>query len=79
MRAAENLLRNELRGEVTAILLNSELALREGQLPTNAVAKMKEVHDLAERMRVRLDGNVVPARVGAKVSSAKAIASVGSH
>jgi len=56
MRAAENLLRNELRGQVTAILLNSELALREAQLPTSAAAKMKEVHDLAEQMRMRLDG-----------------------
>jgi chemotaxis response regulator CheB len=56
MRAAENLLRNELRGQVTAILLNSELALREGQLPTGATAKMKEVRDLAEQMRLRLEG-----------------------
>lgn len=74
MRAAENLLRNELRGEVTAILLNSELALREGQLPTNAAAKMKEVHDLAERMRVRLDGQTTaPVRITGR-AAAKSVA-----
>ena len=56
MRAAENLLRNEMRGQVTAILLNSELALREEQLPASALTKMKQVHDLAEQMRVTLDG-----------------------
>jgi hypothetical protein len=72
MRAAEGLLRNELRGQITAILLNSELALREHQLPTTAAAKMKEVHNLAEEMRARLDGNVVPARVVAKGASEKA-------
>lgn len=71
MRAAENLLRNELRGQVTAILLNSELALREGQLPASAAAKMKEVHYLAEQMRARLNGNAVPAQVAKKVSPAK--------
>jgi len=56
MRMAENLLRNELRGQVTAILLNSELALREEELSTDAAAKVKEVYDLAEQMRIRLDG-----------------------
>jgi hypothetical protein len=77
MRAAENLLRNELRGQVTAILLNSELALREGQLPAGAAAKMKEVYDLAEQMRVRLEGNMAQARGAARSLSAKSAAAVG--
>jgi hypothetical protein len=66
MRVAESLLRNELRGHVTAILLNSELAMREAQLPTSAAAKIKEVHDLAEQMRVRLDGSVALSRSAPK-------------
>jgi hypothetical protein len=38
-------------------LLNSELASREGQIAASAATKMKEVHDLAEPMRARLDGH----------------------
>lgn len=55
MRAARNDLRSELRGEVTAILLNSELALRERSLPPSAVEKLRVVHELAERMRQKLE------------------------
>jgi hypothetical protein len=77
MRAAENLLRNDLRGQVTAILLNSELALREGQLSTGAAAKVREVHELAEQMRGRLDGNAIPAQVAKKVSPTKSAATAG--
>jgi hypothetical protein len=77
MRSAENLLRNELRGQVTAILLNSELALREGQLPTSAAAKMKEVHDLADQMRVRLDGGVALSRSAPKAPSGKPAVAAG--
>lgn len=76
MRAAENLLRNELRGQVTAILLNSELVLREGQLSTGASAKLREVHELAEQMRAKLEG---PAQAGVRVpsrTSAKSAATV---
>jgi hypothetical protein len=73
MRVAENLLRNELRGEVTAILLNSELAMREDKLPTGAVVKMKEVHDLAEQMRARLDGQTTAhARMTGRTSAKSA-------
>lgn len=56
MATAENLRRNELRGEVIAILQNSELGLREGQLPAAAAAKLLEVHSIAEPMRARLEG-----------------------
>lgn len=56
MRSAENALRNELRGEVTGILLNSELALREPTLPKCSVERIQVLHDLAESMRLKLEG-----------------------
>jgi hypothetical protein len=73
MRAAENLLRNELRGQVTAILLNSELALRDGQLPPTAADKLQEVHDLAEQMRAKLEGKTTASvRLGGRTSTKSA-------
>jgi hypothetical protein len=69
MRLAENTLRNELRGEVTGILLNSELALREPILPERAAEKIQTIHDLAERMRLKLETvptQQLPVQVGAK-------------
>jgi DNA-binding NtrC family response regulator len=56
MRSAENVLRNMLRGEVTAILLNSELALRETSLSASIAERIHVMHDLAERMRLKLEG-----------------------
>ena len=53
-RAATDLLRSELRGAVTGILLSSQLALSVPQLPQVAEEKLKTVFQLAERMRVRL-------------------------
>jgi hypothetical protein len=61
MQSAENLLRNVVRGEVTAILLNSELAMRVPTLCPEAAAKIQLVHDLAEAMRRKLE--VAPAHV----------------
>ena len=55
MRSAENVLRNVLRGEVTAILLNSELAMREPSLSEHIAARIEVMHDLAETMRLRLE------------------------
>jgi signal transduction histidine kinase len=55
LRAAEALLRSELRSELTAILLSSEMALAEPSLPPPAEQKIKSVHAVAERMRLRLD------------------------
>jgi hypothetical protein len=58
-RAAEQLagrvLRNELRNEVTGILLNSELALRQQGLAPQIAAKLQSVRESAERMRTRLE------------------------
>lgn len=61
MRAAEHLLRNELRGEVTGILLNSELALREQALSPGVAQKLQVIHDDAAKMRSRLEAcSVIP-------------------
>ena len=58
-RAAEsfagNLLRNELRSEVTGILLNSELALASRNIAPEVADKLKSVRELAQRMRSRLE------------------------
>jgi hypothetical protein len=56
MRAAAGELRNQLRGEVTAILLNTELAMRESPLPMGASDKLRAVYEMAERMRQKLEG-----------------------
>jgi hypothetical protein len=56
-RAAESLLRNELRGEITSILLNCELALRDTQLSPRVSQKLRVMHDLAQSMRSKLEGN----------------------
>jgi len=64
MRAAGSELRNELRGEVTSILLNSELAMRERSLPDSVVEKLRAVHDGAEQMRRKLEGEAAVAAVG---------------
>ena len=55
MRAAASELRNELRGEVTAILLNTELALREKSLASSTSEKLGIVHEMAEKMRRKLE------------------------
>jgi len=54
-RAAGNILRNELRNEVTGILLNSELMLRSQSLSSEIAEKVKSVRELAEKMRSRLE------------------------
>lgn len=54
-RVAGKLLRNELCTEVTGILLNSELALRQRGLPPEIAKKINSVRELAEKMRSRLE------------------------
>ena len=54
-RTAGKLLCNELRGEVTGILLNSELALRHSGLAPEIAEKILSVRQLAEKMRSRLE------------------------
>jgi hypothetical protein len=55
MQTAERLLRSQLRGEVTGILLNSELALRQKSLAPDVAQKIRSVRELAEKMRSRLE------------------------
>jgi hypothetical protein len=55
IRAAESLLRTELRGAVTGILLSTELALRTPDLPIDAAEKMRSVCQLATEIRSRLE------------------------
>ena len=53
-RAAERVLRNQLRNELTGILLSSELALRQAALSPEVAEKLKSVRELAEKMRSQL-------------------------
>lgn len=55
MRAAESLLRSEIRGAVTGILLSSELALNIPDLPEEAEEKLRSVCHLAGQIRARLE------------------------
>src|SRR4051812_48293603 len=55
IRAAESLLRSEIRDAVTGILLSSELALKVPELPYDAEEKLKSVCNLASQIRSRLE------------------------
>jgi hypothetical protein len=55
IRAAESLLRSEIRDAVTGILLSSELALKVPELPYDAEEKLKSVCHLASQIRTRLE------------------------
>jgi hypothetical protein len=55
IRAAESLLRSEIRDAVTGILLSSELALKVPELPYDAEEKLKSVCILASQIRSRLE------------------------
>ncbi len=54
-QTAGKVLRNELRSEVTGILLNSELVLRHQGLAPEIAEKITAVRELAEKMRSRLE------------------------
>jgi hypothetical protein len=51
---AEQCLRHELSEAVTALLLSCEMALQVPDLPAPAIAKMRNVHQLAGTMREKL-------------------------
>ena len=53
-REAEQVLRSELKGTVTALLLSCEMALGVPNLPLNAANKLRAVYDLAREMRVKI-------------------------
>ena len=54
MKAAERLLASQLRGNLTGILLNSDLALRQESIPAAVAEKLKSVRSLAQQMRSNL-------------------------
>jgi len=54
MKSAELVLANQLRGNLTGILLNSDLALRQQSISADVAEKVKSVRDLAEQMRGHL-------------------------
>jgi len=56
-RDAEQLLRSELKGTVTALLLTCEIALEVPNLPTPAEDKLRAVYDLAREMRIKIGLN----------------------
>jgi hypothetical protein len=53
-RDAEQTLRSELKGTVTALLLSCEMALGVPNLPLPAENKLRAVYDLAREMRVKI-------------------------
>jgi hypothetical protein len=55
IRQAEAILRNELKGEITGILIAAELALATPGLPDFAEEKLKDIEHLATRMRGRFE------------------------
>jgi hypothetical protein len=55
LRAAESLLRSEIRDAVTGILLTTELAMRTPDLPAEAQEKLRSVCHLASQIRSRLE------------------------
>jgi hypothetical protein len=53
-KSAEQSLRSELKGIVTAMLLSCELALENHALPEAGVEKIRSLHDLALQLKTRL-------------------------
>ena len=51
MQSVAKLLRNDLRGEPTAFLLNCELAMQDRQLPPGVAEKFHVLQGLAEEMK----------------------------
>ena len=54
-QGAQQALRSELKGTVTALLLSCEMALQAPNLETSAEAKMRTVYKLAQEMRAKLE------------------------
>ena len=52
--SAEQNLRNELKGNITAMLLSCEMALETGELPPSAQAKMRAAYDQALDIKSKL-------------------------
>ncbi len=54
-RSAITELQSQLRGDLTGILLASELALRESSIPPRVADRINSVHRLAIQIRTRLE------------------------
>lgn len=54
-RQAEALLRNDLKGEITGILIAAQLALKTPDLPLFVEDKLRDIEHLATRMRSRFE------------------------
>jgi hypothetical protein len=57
-QGAEQELRNEFKGTITALLLSCEMALQIPGLQTAAEIKMRAVYELAREMRSKLENSV---------------------
>jgi hypothetical protein len=55
IRAAESLMRSEIRDAVTGILLSTQLAMRTPEMPSDAMEKLASVCQLATNIRTRLE------------------------
>jgi hypothetical protein len=49
-------LRNELKSTITALLLSCEMALQISDLQSGAESRMRTVHELAQEIRLKLEG-----------------------
>ena len=54
MQSAVKILGSQLKGNLTGILLNSDLALRQRSISPDVAEKVKSVRDLAEKIRTQL-------------------------
>ena len=54
--SAQQNLRNELKGPITALLLSCEIAMQSPGLPPGAELKLREVNELARNVRSKLAG-----------------------
>jgi hypothetical protein len=51
-------LRSELKGEVTGLLLSSEMAIKTPDLPASAAERLVSILDIAKRIKERLDNSL---------------------
>jgi CheY-like chemotaxis protein len=54
-KGAQEALRNELKGPLTALLISREMALQVPDLQSAAEAKMRTVYDLVQQVRTKLE------------------------
>jgi hypothetical protein len=54
-KGAQEALRNELKGPITALLISCEMALQVPDLQSAAEAKLRTVYDLVQQVRTKLE------------------------